>query len=67
MPNEFVIYLINDLKSHLDELKDEAYTDSPDGDRVEYHYDKAISIIEMIQTKVFTEAPAVRLIGSKIS
>jgi len=67
MSNEFIVYLFNDLKSHLDKLKDEAYTENPDGERVEYHYDKAVSIVEMIQTKGFAEGPAVRIIGTRIS
>lgn len=65
MPNDFIVYLFNDLRSHMEKLKDEAYTEDPDGERVEYHYQKAASIIGIIQEKGFAEVPAVRLIGSK--
>jgi len=66
MPNEFIVYLFNDLKSQIDRLKEEAYETNPDSERVDYHFKKAISIIEMLETKGFAEAPAFRVIGSKI-
>jgi hypothetical protein len=49
MPKELLDYLFVELKDHLERLKDESYKDSPDGESVEYHFEKASEIINMIQ------------------
>jgi hypothetical protein len=46
---QFINYLFGELKDHLEQIKEEAFKESPDEDRVEYHFEKASSIIIMIE------------------
>jgi hypothetical protein len=66
MSNEFIIYLFNNLREHVEKLKEEAYAESPDGDRLEYHSEKITGIISMIETKGFQEVGAIRILGKQI-
>jgi hypothetical protein len=62
MSIELLNYLFADLKEHMEKLKDEAYTESPDGDRISYHFDKSLGIIAMIEAgtgKKFLESSEV--------
>jgi flagellin-specific chaperone FliS len=49
MLDEFIKYLFGELKDHLEKLKDEAYSESPNEDRADYHFDKATEIITKLE------------------
>jgi hypothetical protein len=49
MPFELMKYLFSDLREHVKKLEEEAYTESPDGDRIEYHSSKIMGIIDMLE------------------
>jgi hypothetical protein len=49
MPTEFLNYLFADLKDHMEHLKEAAYKEDPDGENVEYHFEKASSILDKIE------------------
>lgn len=51
MSIDFRTYLFEDMKEHLEQLKDEAYKDNPELENVDYHYDKVLKIIGIIQER----------------
>lgn len=56
MQDEFLRYLLNDLREHVGQLEEIALnydTDGTDGERLQYHKDKATSIVNLIEQKIF--------------
>jgi hypothetical protein len=49
MPKELLDYLFVELKDHMEHLKEECYKESPDSETIEYHFDKAAGIVDMIE------------------